>query len=190
MVVKGDAQSLLKIGDAESWGRKIDGHAPGLSGKDLNAYIAAGISTDHECADPEEAMAKIERGQMAMIREGTAAHNLDALMPLLTMGYADRCMFCSDDKHPSDLLHKGHIDELIRRSVDDGADPVFAVKASSFNAARHFQLYDRGAIAPGYLADLTVVDDMKDFNVVQVYKSGWLVFDEANRVDSDGGVQP
>lgn len=105
-VVKGDEQCLLKIADAEACGRKIDGHAPGLSGKYLNAYVAAGISTDHECADVEEAMAKLERGQMVMIREGTAAHNLDALVPLLTAGYADRCMFCSDDKHPSDLLHK------------------------------------------------------------------------------------
>lgn len=188
-VVKGDEQCLLKIADAEACGRKIDGHAPGLSGKDLNAYVAAGISTDHECADVEEAMAKIERGQLVMIREGTAAHNLDALVPLLTTGYAGRCMFCSDDKHPSDLLHKGHIDELIRRSVAAGADPVLAVKAGSFNAARHFQLCGRGAVAPGYLADLTVVDDLEGFNIVQVYKSGSLVYDAAGRVDPDGGVQ-
>lgn len=188
-VVKGDDQCLLKIADAEACGRKIDGHAPGLSGKDLNAYVASGISTDHECADIEEAIAKIERGQMVMIREGTAAHNLDALTPLLTSGYADRCMFCSDDKHPSDLLHKGHIDELIRRSVAAGADPILAVKAGSFNAARHFRLCGRGAVAPGYLADLTVVDDLEGFNVIQVYKNGRLVFDEAGRVDTDDGVQ-
>lgn len=186
-VVKEDEQCLLKIDDAEVCGRKIDGHAPRLSGKDLNAYVAAGISTDHECADIDEAIAKIERGQMVMIREGTAAHNLDALIPLLTSGYADRCMFCSDDKHPSDLLHKGHIDELIRRSVAAGADPVLAVKTGSFNAARHFQLNDRGAVAPGYLADLTVVDDLEDLNIVQVYKNGRLVFDEAGN-DVSGSI--
>lgn len=180
-VVKGDKECLLKLLDAEASGRRTDGHAPGLVGKDLNAYIAAGISTDHECSDAEEAIEKIERGQMVMIREGTAAHNLDALIPLLTEGYADRCMFCSDDKHPSDLLRKGHIDELIRRSVAAGADPIQAVKAGSFNAARHFRLYDRGAIAPGYLADLTVVDDLDSFHVIQVYKQGHPVFDESGK---------
>ncbi|MCH3955079.1 MAG: adenine deaminase [Eubacterium sp.] len=178
-VVKGNEECLRKLLDAEAGGRMIDGHAPSLKGKELNAYIAAGISTDHECSDVEEAMEKIERGQMVMIREGTAAHNLDALIPLLTTGCADHCMFCSDDKHPSDLLRKGHIDELIRRSVAAGVDPIQAIKAGSFNTARHFRLCDRGAVAPGYRADLTVVDDLDDFHVVQVFKNGQLVFDES-----------
>ena len=179
-IVQGDEGCLQKILNAEANRRRIDGHAPGLMGNALSAYISAGISTDHECSTLEEAVARIERGQIVMIREGTAAHNLDALLPLMKSGYADRCIFCSDDRHPSDLLRKGHIDEIIRRTIAAGADPILAIKAGSFNAARHFQLYDRGAIAPGYRADLIVTDDLQRFPILQVYKDGELLFSEGH----------
>lgn len=178
-VIHGDDQCILKILDAQAHHRKIDGHGPGLSNKDLNAYISAGVYTDHECSTLEEAIEKLERGQMIMIREGTAAHNLDALIPLLkTQEYGDRCILCCDDKHPSDLLHNGHIDHIIKRAVKEGADPIIALKAGSLNTAKHFRLNDRGAIAPGYLADFMVVDNLADFNVSQVYKEGELVYNE------------
>ena len=165
------------IADPHAHHKKIDGHAPGLRGKALNAYVAAGVYSDHECATAEEAIEKLEMGQVIMIREGTAAHNLEALMPLLTDKYADRCMFCTDDKHPSDLLEKGHIDYIIKRAIEMGADPILAVKVASTNAARYFRLNNRGAIAPGYLADFVIIDNFEDFNVEQVLKKGRLMYD-------------
>ncbi|MFR0769973.1 MAG: hypothetical protein ACLSHO_10605 [Dysosmobacter sp.] len=133
---------------AQAHHKKIDGHAPDLMGNDLNAYIAAGVYSDHECHDVKDAIAKLERGQFIMIREGTAARNLEALMPLLTGKYADRCMFCTDDKHPNDLLEKGHIDYIVKRAIALGADPITAVKVACHNAARYFLLNNRGGIAP------------------------------------------
>ena len=116
-VVGGDKEVIAKIVAAQAHHKKIDGHAPGLSGKDLAAYIAAGVYSDHECSDMDDAMAKLRNGQFIMIRDGTAAHNLEALVDLLRQPYYDRCMFCTDDKHPSDLLEKGHIDYLIRKAI-------------------------------------------------------------------------
>lgn len=176
-VVNGSELCLDKISDAELHSKLTDGHAPGLAGKQLNAYVAAGISSDHECSTFDEGLEKIKRGQFIMIREGTAAHNLDALMPLLKSGYGDRCAFCSDDKHPSDLISAGHIDELVRRCVEGGVDPVVAIKAASYNAARHYGLKDRGAIAPGFIADLVVADDLSKLVVREVFKEGSPVFD-------------
>lgn len=173
-----DARIMAKLASAQRYGRVADGHAPGLSGTDLNAYIAAGVYSDHECTSFAEARDKLERGQWVMIREGTAAHNLEALLPLLTPKYADRCMFCTDDKHPDDLLEKGHIDYIIRRALAAGVDPVLAVKCATFNAARYFRLYDRGAIAPGYIADITVVDSFENFAVREVFKAGRKVYGE------------
>ena len=121
---------LEKIVAAQAHHKKIDGHAPGLSGNDLNAYIAAGVYSDHECSTVEDAIAKLERGQYIMIREGTAARNLDALLPLLTPQYYTYCMFCTDDKHPNDLLEKGHIDYIVRRAIKAGVDPIIAVKCT------------------------------------------------------------
>lgn len=176
-VIHDDPEVISKIVAAQAHHKKIDGHAPDLVGNDLNAYITAGIYSDHECYNVQDAIAKLERGQFIMIREGTAAHNLDALLPLLTTKYADRCMFCCDDKHPSDLLEKGHIDYIVKKAIEQGVDPVLAVKVASHNAARYFALNNRGAIAPGYLADFAVINNFQDFEVQQVFKRGVLYYD-------------
>ena len=174
-IIAGDDQPVEKSVAAQAHHKKIDGHAPDLVGNDLNAYIAAGVYSDHECHDLNDAIAKLQRGQFIMIREGTAARNLDALAPLLCDKYAERCMFCSDDKHPSDLLEKGHIDYLVKRAIALGADPITAVKVACHNAARYFLLNNRGAIAPGYLADFVIIDDFQHFNIEKVYKKGVLM---------------
>ena len=176
-VIGGDSQVIEKIVAAQAHHKKIDGHAPGLLDNDLNAYIAAGVYSDHECYDSADAIAKLERGQFIMIREGTAAHNLEALLPLLTPKYADRCMFCSDDKHPSDLLEKGHIEFNIRQAIRQGVDPILAVTVACHHAARYFLLNNRGAIAPGYLADFVVIDNFQDFRILQVFKRGVEFYD-------------
>ena len=176
-VVNGDGQVVEKIVASQAHHKKLDGHAPGLSGKDLNAYIAAGVYSDHECSDMEDAMNKLRLGQYIMIREGTAARNLEALMPLLTSQYVDRCMFCTDDKHPNDLLEKGHIDYIVKKAISLGADPIVAVKAACHNAARYFLLNNRGAIAPGYLGDFVIIDDFQHFEIEMVYKRGVLMYD-------------
>ena len=175
--INGDEQTVEKIVAAQAHHKKIDGHAPDLQGNDLNAYIAAGVYSDHECHDAKDAIAKLERGQFIMIREGTAARNLEALMPLLTGKYADRCMFCTDDKHPNDLLEKGHIDYIVKKAISLGADPITAVKVACHNAARYFLLNNRGGISPGYLADFVIIDNFQDFNIEQVYKKGVLMVD-------------
>ena len=176
-VIGADPQVIEKIVAAQAHHKKIDGHAPDLADNDLNAYIAAGVYSDHECHDAADAIAKLERGQFIMIREGTAAHNLEALLPLLTPQYADRCMFCCDDKHPSDLLEKGHIDYNVRESIRRGVDPILAVKVACHHAARYFQLNNRGAVAPGYFADFVVIDNFQDFHILQVYKKGVEMYD-------------
>ena len=181
--INGDEQTVEKIVAAQAHHKKIDGHAPDLQGNDLNAYIAAGVYSDHECHDVKDAIAKLERGQFIMIREGTAARNLEALMPLLTGKYADRCMFCTDDKHPNDLLEKGHIDYIVKNAISLGADPITAVKVACHNAARYFLLNNRGGISPGYLADFVIIDNFQDFNIEQVYKKGVLMVDHGEIQD-------
>ena len=181
--INGDEQTVEKIVAAQAHHKKIDGHAPDLQGNDLNAYIAAGVYSDHECHDVKNAIAKLERGQFIMIREGTAARNLEALMPLLTGKYADRCMFCTDDKHPNDLLEKGHIDYIVKKAISLGADPITAVKVACHNAARYFLLNNRGGISPGYLADFVIIDNFQDFNIEQVYKKGVLMVDHGEIQD-------
>ena len=182
-VVAGDQQVLEKIVAAQAHHKKIDGHAPDLTGKELNAYIAAGVYSDHECSNVEDALNKLERGQYIMIREGTAARNLDALLPLLTPQYYTYCMFCTDDKHPSDLLEKGHIDYIVKKAIKAGVDPIIAVKCASHHAARYFLLNNRGAIAPGFLADFVVIDNFDDFNILSVYKKGELMYDGKSLAD-------
>ena len=176
-VINGDKNVLSKIVTSQAHHKKIDGHAPELSGNDLNAYIAAGVYSDHECSTFENALEKLRKGQFIMIREGTAAHNLKALMPLLTQQYYSRCMFATDDKHPSDLLYGGHIDYIVKQAMKNGADPIVALKTATHHAARYFLLNNKGAIASGYLADIVVVDNLEDFNVETVFKCGKLVFD-------------
>ena len=176
-VINGDKNVLSKIVTSQAHHKKIDGHAPELSGNDLNAYLDAGVYSDHESTTLENPLEKLRKGQFIMIREGTAAHNLKALMPLLTQQYYSRCMFATDDKHPSDLLHGGHIDYIVKQALKNGADPIVALKTATHHAARYFLLNNKGAIASGYLADIVVVDNLEDFNVETVFKCGKLVFD-------------
>ena len=182
-VTHGNSEVVSKIVAAQAHHKKIDGHAPDLAGNNLNAYIAAGVYSDHECYRMEDAIAKLQRGQFIMIRDGTAARNLEALMPLLCDKYVERCMFCTDDKHPNDLLEKGHIDYIVKKAISLGADPILAIKAACHNAARYFLLNNRGAIAPGYLADFVVIDNFNDFNIEQVYKKGALMCDHGVLTD-------
>ena len=174
-IIAGDDQCVEKIVAAQAHHKKIDGHAPDLVGNDLNAYIAAGVYSDHECHDLNDAIAKLERGQFIMIREGTAARNLEALVPLLCDKYSERCMFCTDDKHPNDLLEKGHIDYIVKKAIGLGVDPITAIKVACHNAARYFLLNNRGAIAPGYLGDFVIIDNFQNFNIQKVYKKGQLM---------------
>lgn len=173
--VRGDAKILQKICDCTNAGKIVDGHAPFLSGKDLNAYIIAGVLSDHECSTMEEAMEKLRRGQYIMIREGTAAKNMAALLPLFREPYCNRCMLVTDDKHPGDLLRGGHIDANIRKAIAAGVDPAIAVKMATLIPAQYFGLKQHGAVAPGYKADLIVVSNLEQFTVEQVYKGGSLV---------------
>ncbi len=173
--VRADEEILRKIADAKAEGKIIDGHAPGLTANELCAYVVAGVTSDHECSTAAEGMEKIKRGQWVMIREGTAAKNLKALLPLFGKKYYGRCMLVTDDKHPGDLLTQGHIDYIIREAVRRGENPIYAIRMASFNAAQYFGLKDRGAIAPGYRADLLIIDNLESFQVRSVYKDGKLV---------------
>lgn len=174
-VTHGDKGCFEKHVQARSLKKAIDGHAPALSGKELNAYVTAGIRSDHECSDFEEAKEKFARGQWIMIRQGTAAKNLKALMGMFEDPYYQRCLLVTDDKHPGDLIRIGHIDAIIREAVSMGADPIRAIRMGTLNAAAYFGLHDMGAVAPGYKADLAVFDDLRTLNVKQVYKGGKLV---------------
>ena len=183
-VIHNDKEVVSKIVAAQAHHKKIDGHAPGLTGKDLDTYVAAGVYSDHECSTMEDALEKLKRGQFIMIREGTAARNLEALAGLLTPQYAERCMFCTDDKHPNDLLEKGHIDYICREAINRyGADPILTVKVACHHAARYFLLNNRGAIAPGYLADFAIIDNFKEFNVEMVFKKGELYYNDGKLKD-------
>ena len=171
-VTAGDEKLLRKLEDAALNGRVIDGHAPFLEGKELNAYTAAGVRSDHECTSPTEAVHKLMRGQWIMIREGTAAKNLSALMPLCEPPCCYRAMFCTDDRHPEDLLYEGHMDAILRKAAAMGANPIRAVRMCTLNAATYFGLKGLGAVAPGYTADLAVLSDLRDFRVERVFISG------------------
>jgi adenine deaminase len=173
--IHGDKEILDKIADAKLCGKIVDGHAPGLHGKEACAYVAAGIESDHECISFEEAREKLSLGQWIMIREGTAAKNLDALMGLFQAPFYQRAMLVSDDKHPYDLLEYGHMDDLLRRAVSKGADPCIAIKMASYHTANYFGLKATGAIAPGYKADIVILENLKEFKVVKVIKNGKLI---------------
>lgn len=167
-----EPEVLAKIRGAKKAGRVVDGHAPGLRGRDLCGYLTAGVQSDHECTDEEEARERIARGQWVMIREGTAAKNMEALQGLFKPPYCEHAMLVTDDRHPGELLKEGHMDGILRKAAALGADPCIAVKMVSYNTARYFGLKDTGAVAPGYRADLVVLEDLRDFRVLRVCKSG------------------
>ncbi len=174
-VLFGDEQVQEKIFTAKRHKKRIDGHSPGLRGNDLQAYIGAGAGSDHECTDPDEALEKLEMGMHIMIREGTGAKNLDDLAPIITEKNSRRIMLCSDDRHPHDLLDRGHIDSMVARCIKSGLDPVTAIRMATLNTAEYFGFRDRGAIGPGLRADLVVLDSFDDFSIRDVYQGGSLV---------------
>lgn len=188
-VVAGDQECVEKLEVTRKHGKLIDGHAPMLSGKGLNAYITAGVQSDHECSTFEEAKEKVARGQWIMVRQGTAAKNLEKLMPMFEAPYYQRAMLVTDDKHAGELGRDGHIDSIIRKAVKLGADPVKAVKMGSLNAAEYFGLKGMGAVAPGYRADLVIFEDLKDFQVKQVYRNGKLVAEDGKLVSNQAGKE-
>jgi adenine deaminase len=175
-VLRGDPWALEKVRAALAAGRPADGHAPGMSGRDLMAYVAAGIRSDHESSTVEEARAKAGWGMLVQVREGSIAHNLDTLLPLLTAGdLGDHWALVTDDVLPTDLRRHGHLDYLLRRVVAAGVPPARAVRHATLVPARHYGLSDRGAVAPGYRADLVVADDLKEFRPALVIKDGRVV---------------
>lgn len=172
-----DEEVIRKIKVTMRHRKMIDGHAPGLSGKQLNAYATAGVFSDHECTTSEEAITKLKRGQWIMIREGTACKNLESLLPLFKEPYCDRCLMVTDDKHPGDLAREGHIDHIIRKAIKLGVEPVTAYRMASYNAATYFGMAMRGAICPGYIADFVVLNDFNTVDIHSVYKQGYKVAD-------------
>lgn len=172
--VRGEEELVKKIELARLAGKPADGHGPGLKGKEVNAYCTAGIESDHECSKKAEAIEKLRRGQWIMIREGTAARNMESLKDLLKPPYSGRCMLVTDDRHPGELLHLGHLDYLLQKAVEYGANPVTALQMVTLHPAQYFGLKGRGAVAPGYYGDLVVLKDLVHFTVDSVYKEGKL----------------
>jgi len=178
-VLSGDPGLAAKLDLARSAGKVIDGHAPGLSGPDLAAYVLSGAGSDHECTTPDEARERLALGMRLMIREGSAARDLEALLPVVTPANSRRCLLVTDDRNAEDLLREGHLDHLIRQAVRAGLDPVTAIQMATLNPAEYFgldrALIRRGALAPGFAADLVVLDDLATFRVDRVYAGGELV---------------
>lgn len=172
-VIEGDRTVLAKLAAFRS--HPIDGHAPKVSGRDLNAYVAAGINTEHECTSIAEAAEKLARGLYVLIREATNAQNLQTLLPLITPHNSRRICFCTDDRIPQDLLQEGSIDYMVRAAINYGIDPIEALRMATLNTAECFGLKDRGAIAPGRAADLVIIKDLREFTAHQVIAGGRLV---------------
>jgi len=175
-VLTGDEEVLDKL--ALFSDQVLDGHCPALKGHDLQAYVTSGIRSDHETMDRSEALEKVESGMMLMIREGTSAKNLEELLPLVNSRNSRRFCFVSDDLHAEDIQQRGHLNFMVRRAIQLGMDPVTAVQLVTFNPAEYFGLKDRGAVAPGHIADLVVLNDLEAFQVGSVYKNGRLVVNE------------
>ncbi|MDY6880556.1 MAG: adenine deaminase [Thermodesulfobacteriota bacterium] len=175
-VLAGDEEVLEKIIAFRD--RAVDGHGPSLRGHDLQAYIAAGIRSDHETTELSEAAEKLESGMMIMIREGSSAKNLETLLPLVNDKNAHRFCFVSDDLNAEDIKKRGHLDFMIKRAIEMGMDPIIAIRMCTLNPAEYFGLRGKGAIAPGYDADLVILDDLEDFSVSSVYKGGRKIVEE------------
>ena len=182
-VIKDEEQVHEKIKDAFDNNKVVDGHAPMVTGRDLDKYISSGISSDHECTSIEEALEKLSKGQWLMIREGTAARNLQALLPLFEEPYNRRCLLVTDDKHPTDIINDGHIDWIIREAVEAGKSPIVAIRMASLHAAERFGILQRGAVAPGFIADVLVLDDLEKVKVRDVYTNGNKVVDNGRVID-------
>jgi adenine deaminase len=174
-VLHGDPEVLKKIEAARRHAKPVEGHAPGLSGKDLLAYVAAGITSDHECTTAAEALEKLAAGMHIMIRQGTGARNLSDLLPIVTERSSRRLMWCTDDRHPHDLLDEGHIDSIVAAAVRGGVEPVTAIRMATLNPAERFGLGHLGAVAPGRQADLVVFSDLSSPRVEAVYVRGELI---------------
>lgn len=187
--VKADEKILRKLNGALKRGLVIDGHAPFITGKQLNAYAAAGVVSDHECSEGSEAVEKLRRGQWIMIREGTAAKNLDALLQLFEEPYYNRAMLVTDDKHPGDLIKHGHIDYIIKRAIENGKSPFHAIRMATLNPAQYFGLKKKGAVAPGYDADIVVISDFNSFTVEKVFKAGRLVAENGSCIENEINVK-
>lgn len=175
---------MEKLLDANKLGKKIDGHAAGISGDDLNVYATAGIKTDHECVTPDEAYERLKRGMYVMLREGSAARDLKALLPVITERNARRCLFVTDDKHLDDLIAEGSIDYNISLSIENGLDPITAYQMATLHAAECFGLDTKGAIAPGYDADFVFLDDLVAVKVNEVFIKGELIAKDGHCVHS------
>jgi adenine deaminase len=175
-VYLGAKSELAKIEAGK--GKCIDGHAPGLRGKNLNAYILAGVRSDHESVEVPEAREKLRLGMHILLREGSTERNLAHLLPLVNAHNAANCSFATDDKLAGDLVHEGHIDHCIRKCIKLGLPPITAIQIATINVARHYRLHNLGAIAPRYWADFIVFDDLKKFHVRQTYKKGVLVAED------------
>lgn len=187
-VVHEDEGTLEKLDAFRT--RVLDGHAPGLSGKPLNAYAAAGIGSDHECTTVEEAMEKLRLGMYILMREATNAHDLAVLLPMITPDNARRICFCTDDRHPGDLLDQGSVDFLVRTAIRSGVDLVTAIRMATLNTAEWFRMYDRGGIRPGNRADLIVFDDPQEFNVRLVIRGGQIAAEDGRIVPLDVPERP
>lgn len=177
-VIAGDPEVLAKITQAQENGKVVDGHAPLLSGRDLDRYLYAGIQSDHECSSYEEATERIKKGEWLMIREGTAARNLEGLIGLFDEPWCRRCLLVTDDKHPADIIKSGHIDHIIRKAVCLGASPLVGIRMATIQAAQCFGLKRVGAVAPGYYADLLILSDLNRVEVNAVYYDGKQVASE------------
>ena len=187
-VVNGNEEVLKKISAAK--GKVIDGHAPGLGGKELNAYLSSGILSDHESTKLEEGREKLHRGMYLMIREGSSEKNLDTLLPLVTDNTYDRCLFVVDDRSCSDLLREGDIDWVVRKAISRGLEPVRAIQMATINAAGYFRLHDRGGIGPGYIANLITITDLAKLEIDMVFYQGKLVARQGKPLFSSPPVTP
>ena len=187
-VIFRDPEVLRKIEMAK--GKRIDGHAPLLSGKGLYAYLTAGIRSDHECTTQKEAKEKLRNGMWVMIREGSTARNLKDLLPLVNPKNSRRFLFVTDDRHPKELLEKGHINKMVKKAIKLGIDPILAIQMATLNAAEYFRLDDLGAIAPGYRADIISFDHLGQFKVKKVFKDGVLVAEGGKMISRSTKVMP